>query len=92
MLCPVLGRQYKRDINKRERIWRSITKVVRLLEHVTHEEKLTKIVWFTVKKRKANGGSCCSLQLPRGISERRWMCTVKGQEGIVTSCSRGKFD
>lgn len=47
------------------------------------------LVLFTVKKRRANGGSCCSPQILEGILERRWMWAVKEQEGIVTSCSKG---
>lgn len=55
-LWPFLGPQYNSDINKREWVWRTITKMVKLLEHVTHDKKLTKLVLFTVKRRRASGG------------------------------------
>lgn len=84
---PVLGPQCKRDIIVREWVWKSITTLVRLPEHVTHKERtLTRLVIFAVRKRRAPGESFCSLQLPQGVF--RYKMYMKDQRGASQIAAR----
>lgn len=88
--CSVLGPQYKRDITVREWVWKSITRMVRLPEHMTPKERLTRLVLFTVKKRRACGGSFCTLQLPRGAFRQK-IDVYERARGEHHKLKQGKF-
>lgn len=81
--CPVLGPQCKRDINVREWVWEGITRM-----SVSLKERLTSLVLFTVRKRRARWGTL----LQNSTSLRGfWVadgCVWKGERGASQIAAR----
>ncbi|CAM5090378.1 unnamed protein product [Eretmochelys imbricata] len=64
---------YKKDVEKLERVQQRATKMIRGLEHMTYEKKLSELGLFSLQKRRMRGGFDSCFQLPERGFQRGWI-------------------
>ena len=50
----VWGSQYRKDVELLERVHRRATKMIRVLKHLSYEDRLRELGLFSLEKRKAS--------------------------------------
>ncbi|GAB0177954.1 mitochondrial enolase superfamily member 1 [Grus japonensis] len=75
------GPQHKRDMELLERVQRKATKLIRGLEHLSYEDRLTEVRLFSLEKRRLWGDLIAAFQYLKGAHK-------KSGEGLFTrACS-----
>ena len=58
----VWGLQYRKDVELLERVQRRATKIIRELQHLHYEDRLSELVLFRLEKRRLWGGLIAAFQ------------------------------
>ncbi|KAJ7411326.1 hypothetical protein BTVI_50387 [Pitangus sulphuratus] len=76
------GPQHKKDIDLLERVQRRVVKMIRGMEHLSYEERLKELEFFSLEKRRLPGDLIASFQCLKGASR-------KAGEGLFTGIEHG---
>ena len=60
------GPQHTKDMDLLQRVQRRAMKMIGGLEHLSCEDRLRELGWFSLEKEKAPGRPYCSLPVPKG--------------------------
>ncbi|EMP29119.1 hypothetical protein UY3_13774 [Chelonia mydas] len=83
---------YRKDVEKLERVQQKATKMIRVLEHMIYEERLRELGLFSLQKRKVRGGFESSLQLPEGGFKEDGADDRTRSKGLKLQWGRSKLD
>ncbi|GAB0188843.1 hypothetical protein GRJ2_001349600 [Grus japonensis] len=100
----VWGPQCKKDVELLEQVQRRAMKMIRGLERLSYDDKLRKLGWFSLEKRRLQGDLIAAFQYPKGdykkvgegLFTRAWNDRTRGnglklKEGIFRLDVRKKF-
>ena len=91
------GPRYRKDMELLEQVQRRATKMIRVLEHLSYEERLRERGLFSLEKRRLQGDLIVAFQYLKGAYKRRgngslraW--TVIGRSGFKLRQGRFRLD
>mgnify|MGYP001856745985 CR=1 FL=1 len=64
----IKGSQQKKDVELLEHVWRKFTQIIRRLEHLSQEERLSELSLFNLEKRRLREHLTAASQYIKGIS------------------------
>ncbi|KFQ03747.1 hypothetical protein N330_01891, partial [Leptosomus discolor] len=76
--------QHKKDMELLDRVQRRATKMVRGLEHLSYEDRLTQLGLFSLEKRRLQGDLLAAFQHLKGAYR-------KAEEGLFTKACSGRM-